>query len=307
MNSVKNVLVGVDLHEGDRLVGATLLPTAEAVVAQAHALALGTGAKLVFVAVLDLTAEAEAFLASHHQAGTPSVQELAADHLAKLVETATSAGIHAESEVVVGSPWRALSDAAERHHSDLILVGARAHHWGERGLFGSTGQKLIRHAKAPVWICKPEELRDVREIAVAIDGQAASLALLNSAIAIAGAIRARLFIFHAATLSAAGYLQSVGVTKERVEELKSIERERISGVLHSLLVQTDYRTLHHGVKVDIVDGTPEETIPEFITANEVDLLLIGTHSRSDLTAMFLGSTAERLLNTVRCSLLTLKP
>ncbi|MDZ7686912.1 MAG: universal stress protein [Gammaproteobacteria bacterium] len=39
----------------------------------------------------------------------------------------------------------------------------------------------------------------------------------------------------------------------------------------------------------------------------VDLLVMGTLSRSGIPGMLIGNTAERVLNDVDCSVLTLKP
>ena len=87
------------------------------------------------------------------------------------------------------------------------------------------------------------------------------------------------------------------------EKLRQSADEKLKDQLH----QTDFRTLPHGVKIEYLRGAPDLVIPEYITANSVDLLVIGTHGHHGITEFILGNMAERLLPTVHASLLAVKP
>ena len=73
--------------------------------------------------------------------------------------------------------------------------------------------------------------------------------------------------------------------------------------LQTKLTTTDYRTLPHGVKISIVEGSFEEAVPRFVVDNEIDILVVGTHSRTGVPRFILGNSAERILPLVHCSLL----
>ncbi len=47
-------------------------------------------------------------------------------------------------------------------------------------------------------------------------------------------------------------------------------------------------------------------INEFVRANEVDLIVMGTHGLSGLDRMLLGSTTERVVRIASCPVLTFK-
>lgn len=48
-------------------------------------------------------------------------------------------------------------------------------------------------------------------------------------------------------------------------------------------------------------------IPALVEEKKVDLLVMGTIARSGTPGVFIGNTAERMLRSVDCSVLTLKP
>lgn len=49
------------------------------------------------------------------------------------------------------------------------------------------------------------------------------------------------------------------------------------------------------VQKQIVDGNPAESIAEYATKNDIDLITIATHGRSGVSRWALGSVADRIL------------
>ena len=54
-----------------------------------------------------------------------------------------------------------------------------------------------------------------------------------------------------------------------------------------------------GVECQVLEGAPLGTIVEYATANAVDLIVLGTHGRSGLERVMLGSVTERVLQIGR--------
>ena len=59
--------------------------------------------------------------------------------------------------------------------------------------------------------------------------------------------------------------------------------------------------------VHLIKGSAAEIIPAFVEEQKVDLVVIGTVGRSGIPGLLIGNTAERVLNAVDCSVLTVKP
>ena len=53
-------------------------------------------------------------------------------------------------------------------------------------------------------------------------------------------------------------------------------------------------------------GKPEEEIVKFATENNVDLIAMGTHGRTGLAHMLVGSVAERVVRTSKVPVLTIR-
>ena len=54
-------------------------------------------------------------------------------------------------------------------------------------------------------------------------------------------------------------------------------------------------------------GEPDELIPELVNKNSIDIVVMGTVSRTGLSGFFIGNTAEKMLQELDCSVLAVKP
>jgi nucleotide-binding universal stress UspA family protein len=63
-----------------------------------------------------------------------------------------------------------------------------------------------------------------------------------------------------------------------------------------------------GVKTTtlLLDGIPHERIARAAESNKADLIVIGTHGRTGLAKLFLGSVASRVLAIARCPVMTVR-
>jgi nucleotide-binding universal stress UspA family protein len=61
------------------------------------------------------------------------------------------------------------------------------------------------------------------------------------------------------------------------------------------------------VEATLLQGQPEDVIPEFVVAHGVDLVVMGTVARRGFAGLLIGNTAERVLRKLPCSVLAVKP
>jgi universal stress protein E len=55
-----------------------------------------------------------------------------------------------------------------------------------------------------------------------------------------------------------------------------------------------------------IKGVAGDVIPEHVTAESIDTIVMGTLTRTGVAGLFIGDTAETILNHVSCSVLTAK-
>ncbi|HZP37192.1 MAG TPA: universal stress protein [Methylomirabilota bacterium] len=141
-----------------------------------------------------------------------------------------------------------------------------------------------------------------RRILHATDFSRASSAALKAAVEMAKANHGRLTILHvmappALALPGEGY-----VSPALYEDLEASARSQARKQLDRVVA----KARRGGVRATplLLEGVPHETIVR--AARKADLLVIGTHGRSGLAKLFLGSVASRLVTMSRCPVLTVR-
>ena len=89
------------------------------------------------------------------------------------------------------------------------------------------------------------------------------------------------------------------------EQMKRSRLEHIEGLLDKFLIG-------HGCTIDdesvhFLKGDAPIVIPEFALLEGVDLVVMGTVGRSGAAGMLIGNTAERILGSIECSVIAVKP
>jgi universal stress protein E len=303
MQRLQNILVGLDLHHGDRIASDDLEPASQAALTQAVELAQSSGARLTLCSVLELSEQSFHLIDVDKANLHRTVEDAAHADLNKLAGKLRADGLTVDVLVRVGRSAVELTNQALSGRHDLVVVGTRKRGSTARMLFGSTSNKLIRTCPVPLWIAKPGEVRELREVLVASDFSDASLSALRAGVTAAAALNAKLFVVHSLEFPFEAYMRTAGVTEQQVAEYRQKLHAEARQNLQQHLHQTDYRTVQAGVKIDVIEGQPDDVIPKFIDDNEVDLMVIASHGRSGISAMLLGNTAERILPHAHCSVL----
>lgn len=248
--------------------------------------------------------------------------KLSADELQKIIETeasqqleelaadARAAGLAASTRVLRGVALIEIVREVLREGHDLVIKTAERPGRLQRLFLGSLDQRLIRKCPAAVWIVNPEDRQPYRRIAAAVDLEQApqtqelNRRILDSAAAIAQIEGREFHVVHAWTLFAESVLRrqipQLDVD-EMAREMEDASRKRLEHVVQPHAAGGVAPQLH------LHRGAADEVIPEFVESQGVDLLVMGTLCRTGIPGFFIGNTAEKVLNQVRCSVLTVKP
>jgi universal stress protein E len=289
----QRILVGVDLS----LAGDRLTPGCARAVELAEALAARGAAELVFLH------STWADLHEENQAIRPGPSAAGLHALEALVARAEARKGRARLALVRDRSWLEIIRAVQRGEADLVLV-ARRNQLGGGALLGSVAKKLMRKCPCPVWVVKPEGIIQPRRIVAATDLSPVGNRALELASALAERFDAELDAVHAWPLPlAVPVLPELDVPAQSrvdVEQYERAARERFEAALSALALPRPPRT-------HLVCGAPSSVVREVVERREADLLVMGSVSRGGVAGLLLGNTAERLLDRVQCSLLTIKP
>ena len=91
-------------------------------------------------------------------------------------------------------------------------------------------------------------------------------------------------------------------------ELIEGARANVEGAAQEKLAEIAAALSERGLKVETkaIEGYPPEVIVDEAAAIGADLIAMGTHGRTGLAHLFLGSTAERVVQHAGCPVLTLR-
>lgn len=131
---------------------------------------------------------------------------------------------------------------------------------------------------------------NIQTILVPVDFSTCSMLVTRQAAGLAARLGARLVILHAAELpsgvSAGTHLAPDGVDRTAADYLVSDTRERLAAFAELA------RELRVDAEIQVILGP---VVPTIVAASEsvhADLIVIGTHGRSGLARVMLGSVAE---------------
>jgi nucleotide-binding universal stress UspA family protein len=146
----------------------------------------------------------------------------------------------------------------------------------------------------------------IRRIMCASDFSAASRPAFRKALELARSTRARLLIVHALFPVIPPLMgEGVYVSPTTWNQIEAGARRTAQRQLAKLL----QAARKSGVRANalVVEGaTPADRIVRTARARRVDLLVLGTHGRTGLSRLVLGSVAGRVVATAPCPVLTVR-
>ena len=302
MNRICNILVIVD-------------PTA----AEHPAVAKGALLAEKFSARLELFAcdtkdSREARLAEHvrNDPKAPFVVDLKA-MLERLAAPLRARGVDVTTETNTADPLHeALLDRAKRTTAELIVKDTHHHTLAQRTFLTNTDWQLIRGCAVPLLLVKPGTWAAAPKVLAAIDpGHAndkpAALdhCILQHAAAFANKLQGELHVVHAyiptAIAVAAAAVVPPMVATIGVEE---VAREEESKRREIAALVSDYGVRNDSIHVQT--GGTVYVLPRVAADLGADLIALGAVSRRGLKRVFIGSTAEDVLEKLPCDALIVK-
>lgn len=299
MKDFKNILVGVDLSQGDQFVSNELPPPSTEAIERALWLAKLNSAKLRFFYALDVSAETQRLI-EESQGGEQTVFDQAKRVLADLVERARSEDIDAGLEVRFGKSWLEMIRLVMCDDHDLIIAGTRHLSPVEGFLIGSTGIKLLRLCPCPVWITQPQSNEDLKSVLVAHCLRTVGDLAMDYGCAMAELHGAQLHVVHSLEFPELDSAFPSIVSAAKAAAYRSEAQQHIESQLRRF-------TFVQQPQIHIVTDPPDVAIMQHIKKCDIELLVMGTIARTGIAGFFTGNTAERLLPQIPCSVLAVKP
>ena len=299
MNTLKTILVVVDFSTGSR----TALE-------QAARIAGLNGAKLQVLHVVDVAAVAA--LADSREENYETHAKLATEGastaLTRWMAQSTDPGDY-EVTIAIGNPLHEILEHARILKADLLVAGIAGAGQMPAGA-GSISSKLARKVHIPVLLVRTNHPQAFRKIVACIDFSPTSREVAEQARRVAskdGSLVDFLHVWHEpwAAMAYPTPFADTGVpaavptpeqrdfyVQELRKELHDFVRDAAQGIAAAEVL---HESFSHG---NGIVAHAQESL--------ADLIVVGGKGRTNLRYVLLGSTAERLLTRLPCSLLVVK-
>ena len=233
------------------------------------------------------------------------------EELLRLMAPVRRRGVPSEVEIFYGNPAVELIREVERNGHDLLLKTAEK--GGLTKLFGTTAMRLLRKCPCPVILVKPGRATRHAHILAAVDvtpqdpeRQAVSEKVLDLALALAKFEGSELHVLHAWKAFREATLRGrAGVRHDEVRKYVASVRTGARKAFDELLAKFDLPKKRG--RVHLLDGDAAVVIADLVKKKRIDLLVMGTVARTGISGLLIGNTAERVVGSIGCSLLTVKP
>jgi len=257
----------------------------------------GVGAKEVAIALaklwdVPLRAMTVAFGNTEYETIAPQRAKDAETAAVAVMETiaaeARAAGVACDTVVRHGDqPHREIVAEAAAANIDVIVMGRRGRRGLARMMVGDATAKVIGDAHGGILVCPRAAKMFRSRIVLGTDGSR-----FSDAAAIAAANLA----------TKAGLpVTVVGAMKPSFSEARRAEAKvAVDRVVEHLKAQ--------GIAADgiVAEGLPDELIVGTAQSRGADLIVVGSHGRTGVAKLLLGSTSERVISQTACPVLVVK-
>lgn len=244
----------------------------------------------------------------------------------EIIDVLKQKGGHATDFDIIfkeGSPYDQIAETAKKIKADMIVMSSCTNK--SHGAFiGCTTERTVRLAPCPVLSVQIshdeekqkelEELDDLmdtspnvkRKILLPTDFSDHSVLASRYAMSLAKEYNAELIVLHVienvAELSLTSGVDLPGYNTASIyyDELLETAQERIKDISYEALKQDI------NVSDQILYGNPRHEIIDVAEAEQVDMIVMGTHGRKGFSRFINGSVAEAVVRNASCSVLSVK-
>jgi universal stress protein E len=221
-------------------------------------------------------------------------------------------------EVSTAAEWdhpvhEALIRRARQTHADLIIAERHGSRHVAPAFLRYADWELLRHSPVPVLLVKTTRQYALPKVLAAVDPAHAFAKtsrlddeILGLGAAVCAATRGRLHVAHAYVPTLLGIAPMELTSPDATAQIITHAAKEAGATFDKALRAARLGSLPKGRR-HLVAQHPVVAIPELARRLGCDIVVMGSISRSGLKGLFIGNTAERLLDDLPCDLLIVKP
>lgn len=214
-------------------------------------------------------------------------------------------GLACETHLALGDPFRAIGDAAEAFDADLVVMGPHRRDLLREVFVGTTVERTIRQSKRPVIMANAVPAKAYERILIATDFSECSTQAVQAVRKLGLLEGHELGALHAFEIPPGSLMLSGSMTNAEVKNQIAEEGNRVAAELEQFLHKNQ---LTPGRRFVVpIEYSAATAIRECSRTWRADLLVIGTHGRSGVGRVLLGSVTEDVLRESTIDVIAVPP
>ncbi len=195
-----------------------------------------------------------------------------------------------------GETYERIVDLADAENCDVIVVGRRGRRHFERALVGSVTARVIGHTQRDVLVVPNNTVLGWKKILVATDGSKYSAVAVDKAIAFAGSYGGGLVVVSIVDVPTEFYAEAPKAVEDMIKKAKE----------YTAAVKKQAEAA--GVKAETFIGEAEayQAIVKLAAEQGVNMIAVGSHGRTGLRRLLMGSVTEKVIGHAPCPVLVVK-
>jgi nucleotide-binding universal stress UspA family protein len=195
-----------------------------------------------------------------------------------------------------GETYERIVDLADAENCDVIVVGRRGRRHFERALVGSVTARVIGHTQRDVLVVPNNTVLGWKKILVATDGSKYSAVAVDKAVAFAKSYGGGLVVVSIVDVPTEFYAEAPQAVEDMIRKAKE----------YTAAVKKQAEAA--GVKAETFIGEAEadEAIIKLAAEQGVNMIVVGSHGRTGLRRLLMGSVTEKVIGNAPCPVLVAK-
>lgn len=220
-------------------------------------------------------------------------------------------------EVSVDARWdhplhEGIARKVQDARPDVVFKDTHYHAALNRSVFSNTDWSLIRCCPVPLWLVKPHPVSEHPRIVAAVDplnehDKPAALdhSIVAMAADVAGLINGELHLMHAYEIAPAIAVSADSMSMPIAMPLRDVADSLKKEHDDAVFTIADRHAVTHD-RVHVHEGPTRSVLVRLAEQLKADVVVLGAVSRSGLRRLFLGSTAEQVLDRLPCDVLVIR-
>ncbi|MEW6569941.1 MAG: universal stress protein [Nitrospirota bacterium] len=196
-----------------------------------------------------------------------------------------------------GDAYERIVDLADAENFDLIVMGRKGRSQIERALIGSVTARVIGHSQRDVLVVPENTIIGWKSVLLTTDGSKYSEAAIDKAVNFAKSYGGELVIVSVVDVTEEFMARSPGMVEEMVKKAKGfVDDAKKKAEVSNITTKTFVR-----------EGEAYRVITNLAKDQKADIIIMGSHGRTGLKRLLMGSVTAKVIGYTPCPVLVVKP